>query len=474
MRSVLSPKNTLAMLAMLALLGCSKTESKRERLIALPVTSLMSGSIRFQYAVYILPVTHSISPISALNDALKRHEDLTAVSEVPQEPQTMLIHAYIQTDVQNRYAPPDLKYLQHFGHGISPEHIRALQRSNQALVLDFGHPKKQVWTALHTASELVEEIARKTNGLIWDEETREIFSPDAWQQKRLANWVGDVPDISSQITIHIYNNDISLRAITLGMVKIGLPDVVVTDEGWSSKSQVGNLINIFGQAMAEGNSIPQTGEFRLELRAIKNSDVREDQLKRLKPNGAGIACLTLVPGVWEEGDPKNRSIQIMSDRYPGADASAQQETMISSFFGAEDFVSHIEHNEELLAASAKAKAKLPELQRAFAAGLEPGEFIEVKAPFPTDSGGREWMWVEVTSWKDNRIVGLLENDPEEVATLRAGQKVEVRQEDVFDYLHQFPDKTSEGNTTGEIIRKMDPPRNRSSTTPIVVPTCTAN
>jgi len=63
----------------------------------------------------------------------------------------------------------------------------------------------------------------------------------------------------------------------------------------------------------------------------------------------------------------------------------------------------VRHNEELLAASARAKAKLPELQKAFTAGLQPGEFIDLKAPFPTPDGGTEWMWVEVTSWKDDKI-----------------------------------------------------------------------
>lgn len=63
------------------------------------------------------------------------------------------------------------------------------------------------------------------------------------------------------------------------------------------------------------------------------------------------------------------------------------------------------------------------------------------------------MWVEVTKWKGDDIEGILENDPEEVPGLRAGQRVNVRQQDVFDYLHNF-DNTTEGNTTGEIIKKM--------------------
>jgi len=72
---------------------------------------------------------------------------------------------------------------------------------------------------------------------VWDEETREIFSPDAWHEKRLKSWSGDVPDTSSQTVIHIYKNDELDRAITLGMTKMGLPDVVFDSISESSGEQ---------------------------------------------------------------------------------------------------------------------------------------------------------------------------------------------------------------------------------------------
>jgi len=44
------------------------------------------------------------------------------------------------------------------------------------------------------------------------------------------------------------------------------------------------------------------------------------------------------------------------------------------------------------------------------------------------------MWVAVTTWKDNKIKGLLQNEPSEIPSLHAGQTDEVREEDVFDYI----------------------------------------
>jgi uncharacterized protein YegJ (DUF2314 family) len=433
----------------------------------------MSESIRFQYAVYLLPMhgTGTRKVPALLRDAMAKHPDLTVVEAIPEHPQAMLVRAYIRSDVKQAYAPPDMKALQYFGRDVSGEQAKALQDSSNAVILEFAHPKKYAWSGLRAADEFVEDIARKSGGLVWDEETREVFSPDAWHQKRLANWNSEIPDVSGQTVIHIYPKGEYARAITLGMSKMGLPDVVIEESPWSSKNQVGNLINIFCQDIAERGTLHSNNNFRLDLRAIRTSSVRETQIKSLKANAVGVACLSLVQGKHEEGDPKNRLVRLMADRYEGNDPHAKQDSMLSSFFGWEDSMVKIEHNPELLSASVAAKGKLPELRRAFNAGLKPGEFIDVKAPFPADNGGREWMWVEVTRWKANDIQGLLESDPFEISRLHSGQMVEVREEQVFDYIHQYADKRIEGNTTGEIIRKMSEGQVTTPTRPLAVPSC---
>ena len=79
--------------------------------------------------------------------------------------------------------------------------------------------------------------------------------------------------------------------------------------------------------------------------------------------------------------------------------------MLSSMFGSEDSPVAVKHDEELLVASRRARAKLPALRAAFDAGLAPDEYIQVKAPFQRPDGKNEWMWVEVTSWKGDSHAG---------------------------------------------------------------------
>jgi uncharacterized protein YegJ (DUF2314 family) len=320
--------------------------------------------------------------------------------------------------------------------------------------MDFGHPCGKAWEGLQRASRIIGIIARETGGLIWDEETREVFTPDEWHKRRIASWVESVPDVSDQITIHAYQSEKYVRAITLGMLKFGLPDAVIENYSWSMNRSVGNLINLFCQSIAENGVIKKAGEYDLDLRAIKNQKARDSQIKSLKPNAKSIALLSLKKGKWEEGDPQNRLIEIAFDRYAGRDIHAMQESRMSSLFGWEDETSAVKHDEELLAASKRAKSQLPALLKAFSKGLAPGEFIQVKAPFKAVDGGNEWMWVEIIEWQGNSIKGLLKNEPFNVPSLHGGQIVEVSQEDIFDYIRNYPDGRQEGNETGAIIEKM--------------------
>lgn len=417
--------------------------------------SPMSASIHFQYAVYLPPATGK-DPQMALREALRKtYPSLKLLVQVPEKPSETVVSARIQKNVDKEYPPPSVESLEYFGHGLSKEQAKALQESKQALILEFAHPSSQVWVALRTANQLVEQLARETDGFVWDQETREVFTPDAWKQRRLANWTAGIPTIQEQTTIQVYKKDEFVRAITLGMKKAGLPDVVVEEFDWSSENQMGDLINIFCQAMAEGASLNVPGPYTMDLKSIRDASFRESQMKSLKETATGVGYLQLKTGVAVKGDPDNRLVELAFDRYGGKDFQAKRENLLGCFFGAEDQTVLIHHNDQLLEASRKAKAQLPGLYSRFNSDLKPGEIILVKAPFKTRTGGNEWMWVEVSHWKNKKIRGVLENDPELVPDLHAGEVVEIREEDVFDYIHKYPDGRREGNTTGEIIQKME-------------------
>jgi len=445
----------LALTLTMCVLGCSQSPKASGAVNeVVPGGSSMDDQIQFEFAVYLLPGASRVPQALLRQELASNFRNLKLVTEIPKEPREMVVSARLEMDVREKYAPPDLDSLKYTGAGLTSEQEQALQRADKALILSFAHPKEHVWDALRTANELIESLARKTNGLVWDEDARQIFSPDAWRKTRLASWKDKIPEVSSQMKVDIYQNGEFARAISLGMAKMGLPDVLVEAVPQSSVSEAGNLIDVFSQSLAEGAAFDGSGKYTLNLQQVKNGDAREAQAKSLKQNATSVAYLLLKKGKAEEGDPHNRLIELSAERYDGPDIQAKQDRMLSCFFGWEDSVRGIEHTDELLEASRRAKEKLPELHKAFTAGLEPGEYIEVKAPFRTIDDGHEWMWVEVTKWNGRRITGILNNEPDKVPGLRAGQIVEVNEDDVFDYIRRYADKHTEGNTSGEIISRM--------------------
>ncbi|MBX3626467.1 MAG: DUF2314 domain-containing protein [Rhizobacter sp.] len=420
----------------------------------LPSGNLQRGPIAFELAIY-LPKGSKATALPALRQRLNASGMPTWVDALPKTaPTAPVVHARLLDTVQKDYAPPSLDMLQRFGRGLSRDQAQALQTTEYALILRFAHPTPNNLTAYRAALQLAEQVARDTQGLLWDEETREVFTPDAWRTRRLDSWSGDIPDAALQTVIHAYKGDQQVRAITLGMVKFGLPDVVIDDFSWSNNRPMGNLVNALVQALVEGATLTSPGQYELDLRKLRHAPVREALLPSLKSNANAVARLTLRNGKPESGDPDNRLLEVKFDRYPGPDHYARQDALLSALFGSEDGVTRVKHNEELLAASAAAKKHLPALREAFRKGLQPGEYILLKLPFATPAGSNEWMWVEVLSWDGDTIRALLKNEPVDVPTLHAGQEVKVSQSKVFDYLRRYPDGRDEGNETGRILQRM--------------------
>lgn len=409
--------------------------------------------VAYELAIYY-PGAPTRAPMQALKDRLAGGKfKLTLVERLPRRADDPVVTARLDTDVQQSYRPPSLSMLERFGRGLTREQAVALQGAKAALILRFAHAQKNGMLPYRASLQLLAQLAQDTGGLLWDEETREMFGIDEWRKQRLDSWDGELPYIARHTVIHAYQPRTLVRAITLGMAKFGLPDVVVEDFSWSMNVSMGNLLNLVTQTLGEGTPVGPRGHLDVDLKALRHARARESQSTGLLPGSTGRARLTLVEGRREDGDPDNRLVEIRFDGQPGNDANARQQALLHALYGSQDSITYVKHDEALKAASEAARARLPALQRAFAQGLAPGEYILVKAPFDTPKGGVEWMWVEVTAWKGDAITGLLQNDPFNIPDLHAGQKVQVSQARLFDYIRRFPDGRQEGNETARLIEK---------------------
>jgi uncharacterized protein YegJ (DUF2314 family) len=443
--------------------GCSARasddESAPNAATPIPAGELIDDVIAYEFAVYYMP--RATKDPSAELDRLLAEDFATfqRAAEFVEDLKRPTIVPRYEKNVAERYAPPDLESLKYFGRGLDRKQALALQECREAYIVEFAYPKASRWTELKAALKLVERIARETGGLLWDETTREVFSPDAWKSRRIDVWNEEFPDVSTLTTIHAYRHDRFFRAVSLGAAKFGVPDVVVDDFPSSLHEHMGTTMMLVLQALAEGQTLSTPGHMDLNLREIKSKAAREAQLKALEANSTGIATLTLKVGEREEGDPPNRLIGLGFDRVEGPDEQARQMKALSALFGHTDSIAAVKQDDSLLvAASARARSKLPAMRSDFNKGLPPGELILLKVPFTTSDGSDEYMWVEVSKWEGDKILGLLQNDPIDVPNLKAGQNVETSESKVFDYIRRKPDGSVEGNETGEIIRKMQEER----------------
>lgn len=86
---------------------------------------------------------------------------------------------------------------------------------------------------------------------------------------------------------------------------------------------------------------------------------------------------------------------------------------------------------EMQRAVVEAQSRLPEFVRRFED--RDGEHFSVKAPI-TSANNTEFIWIDVTAIRDNRIVGELGNDPANLPGYKLGQRVSVELDDIVDWM----------------------------------------
>jgi uncharacterized protein YegJ (DUF2314 family) len=105
---------------------------------------------------------------------------------------------------------------------------------------------------------------------------------------------------------------------------------------------------------------------------------------------------------------------------------------------------------------AKARTTLPDTKKRFTQGLNKGEVLFVTTRLHDADGKYEQVFVEVKSWKDKTITGLLATNPGLIKGHKAGEKMVVEEVDVYDWTISKPDGTEEGNFVGNFLDTYKP------------------
>jgi uncharacterized protein YegJ (DUF2314 family) len=356
-------------------------------------------------------------------------------------------HAVVGEPPIADHRPPDRRMLEHAGRGLSEAEVAAVQDSQQVVTVTLVVERARMHRVHREALEIMLAVASKSGGLLWDEDTRQLFSRDAWRE-RTERWTGPLPDASSLYTIHSYQDGELVRMVTLGLAKLGLPDLVVEHVAPDSTKSMSALIDLVAQTMVEGAIVRDGGLIEVDSTSVPD-----------KPGGpihpGARVSLALAVATRDEGDADNRLWEIAFPPGPADRLQERQTALVTQLFGSRDEIMPVDHDEELLELSRRARARLlSDIKKKF---QQPAwsevNHLMVNAPFRADDGGLEWMWMDVLRWKGTTIEGILQNDPAAVSGLRAGARVTAEEDSVFDYTVTGSDGTTEGDTTGELMER---------------------
>ena len=125
--------------------------------------------IFFQYAIYLLP-GYEGDPVATATELVKgKHKQYSIIETLDEPPEQPVIGLFMLDDVKQQYAAPDMQSIGYFGRGVSREQALAVQRTDDALVINFAYPSRFAATAFYDAMDLMEGLALQHSSLIWDE-----------------------------------------------------------------------------------------------------------------------------------------------------------------------------------------------------------------------------------------------------------------------------------------------------------------
>jgi hypothetical protein len=347
------------------------------------------------------------------------------------------------------FALPSAAELATYGRGLRPQQVETAAASKGALLLGWMLDADPKLLELRKAQDLVLDVAQKTSGFVWDDASHELFSPQSWKALRVDGWQGDVPDLRRQYTTRYYKTaDGRGRVVTLGLAKLGLPDLTAEDVPVMQSAALVTLMGAVGQLLVEGAVVGEGGRLTVDVKAIRHGAARAAIVAAAAPNAPLHGNVTLAVVDPEEGDPENRLAELRFDEYGGPRASSaeREAAAIQAILGATPPEMTGPDDPELKAIAQRAQAKLPSLMAAVQKGLPKGSELRVRIPFAVEGDAFEWRWMTVEEWKGHRLRGDLVSDKNAPSEL--GAPVDADQSWVTDYVLQKPD----GQEGGESLK----------------------
>jgi uncharacterized protein YegJ (DUF2314 family) len=352
---------------------------------------------------------------------------------------------------------PDAAFVEQFGVGV--DRPDALQQSQEVLLAWFAGPRDRAvdtFAAAHAAFALA---AERSNGWVYDLDTQTLYGSAAWKaadpRRGPEGWyMVDAEPMDEA------DPDGPVRVLTRGLRRYGDFELLVEDVDPAAAADVAFVLNAVATAAHGRSALPDTlrvdsdsvrGKATLASAERRDTDP-EDPILRVRFEGEITVPVEQDDAAADDGAATGAPAAVTAmDVAPSPAAAAVTPVSPSGDVPLPATPSVAPRSLEEAQAQARARLLGP-LRVEFSAGLPAGAALAVKAPFRTRSGGVEYMWVELRAWTDASMRGTLLNEPWDVEGVKKGDTVDVRPDDVFDYLYKRADGTREGNTTAPFVK----------------------
>lgn len=346
----------------------------------------------------------------------------------------------------------DVGSLDYKGRGLAPADVDGLRAATDGIGISLRAPVGDAAAADAVARALARDAAVAARGWVHDPYTAEVFTVAALDGRRPA---GAAPHAMSHINIHMVQDEGSLVFLeTRGLARFGVPELIVRRIPQAFADDTGELVNAAADTLLERGAMPRDGTLDVDAATLATGGWRALAPELVERGGAARMTWTArwTAGATSSTDAPVSLIEL--DLPPGPGERAQRvHAAASAFLGATapEVTALADDDPAVVAARKAAMAELAALAPRFADGIPEQERLIVKAPFATDDGSVEWMWVEVQRWTGPTMTGVLINQPLSIAALKAGATVEVKVDELFDYVHDRADGTSAGGKTDDIL-----------------------
>lgn len=287
----------------------------------------------FTYVVYY-PEPPAVDLMVALREnPLIAKGLIRLVDALPDAPHQPMVQATWLDDVGTSYAPPDIDSLRQIGRGLDAGQVAALSESRRALVLEFGHPRSNAIVALALADTLVGALLEDYGGLPVDLAMRRAISPQRWQAGRIRQASEQGANVMDHVAVLAVSDGTSIRVVTAGMVKFGLPDLVIERLAEPQLADLTWLVNALAQRLIEGQRPDNEGWFDLSLDRILQSTFKTSLADVREPDAEARGRFRLDPTPRLDADPLNQLVAVGFRDFVGDDESARQAAAVRTMFG---------------------------------------------------------------------------------------------------------------------------------------------